>query len=107
MQVATSASTAVLLTVLNALEQSATTSQWLAPCSARIPKLLHLAVDLLQPRRDHYRIAPARMGHLHVMPTQTHLPPSAMRLDCKKSFQNSAAGTRQDFADDFPPKDCH
>ena len=42
-------------------------------------------------RGRHCRIAPAMMSLLHVMPTQTsrHFPPNAVRLDCKKSRQNS------------------
>ena len=54
------------------------------------PKLPHLSVDLLQ-QRPPLSHSPAVMSLLHVVPTQTgrHFPPNAVRLDCKKSYQNS------------------
>ena len=46
-------------------------------------------------RSRHCRIAPVLMSLLHAMPTQTaqHFSPNAVRLDCKKSCQNSGGTT--------------
>ena len=102
-QLATSASTAVLLTVLKALEQSVRTSQLLVSCSVLALRLtcstppVTVTPNCLTSRLAssnlgrHCRIAPAVMSLLHVMPTQTgrHFSPNVVRLDCKKSSQNS------------------
>ena len=98
-----SARTAFLLTVLKALEQSVRTSQSPVSCSVlalrptcstppgtATPNCL--TSRLTSSNRGRYcRIAPAVMSLLHVMPTQTgrHFSPIAVRLDCKKSCQNS------------------
>ena len=102
-QLATSASTAVLFTVLKALEQSVITSQLPVSCNVRARSPTYstppgtatpncLTSRLTSYNRGlHRRIAPAVMRLLHVMSTQTdrHFSPSAVRLDCRKSCQNS------------------
>ena len=74
-QVASSMKTAVCLTVLDALEQSIRTSQILAsrryllhPRSSAAPKLLRLAVDLLQPRSS----LPHGPGRKEVFPRHSY-----------------------------------
>ena len=102
-QLAASASTTVLLTVLKALEQSVRTNQLPVSCSVlaleptcytppgtATPNCLISRLTFSN-RGRHYRIAPVVMSLLHVMPTQTgrHFSPNAVRLDCKKSCQNT------------------
>lgn len=115
----TSASIAVMLTrLLNALEQSASMSEFLALCTAHalnyvIPVrfsrrhidlgLPHLAADLLQPRPQlsHSGRTPAAMSCLSVMPTQTCLPRFPQRgerglsgeLTPNKSAENASASS--------------
>ena len=102
-QLTTFASTAVLLAVLKALEQSVRTNQLPVSCGVLALRLISATPpgtatpDCLTSRLTssnlgrHCRIAPAVMRILHVMPTQTgrHFSPNAVRLDCKKSCQNS------------------
>ena len=102
-QFATSSSTAVFFTALKALEQSVRMGQMPVSCSVlALNPTCSTPPDTATPncltswctssnRGRHCRIAPAVMSLLHAIPTQTGRPfsPNAVRLDCKKSCQNS------------------
>ena len=106
-QLATSASTVVLFTVLKALEQSVMTGQLpvessvraLSPTCSTPPRTATpdcLTSRLASSTRDrHCRMVLAVMSLVHVMPTQTGrlFPPDTVSLDCEKSCRNSV-GTR-------------
>ena len=89
--------------MLKALEQSVRTSQLQISCSFVALRLTcSTPLGTATPncftsrlttsnRGRHCHIAPAVVSLLHVMPTQigSHFSPNAVRLDCKKSCQNS------------------
>ena len=64
-----------------------------ATCStpSRTPTPNCLASRLTSSRGRHCRIVPAARRRLHVIPTHKgrHFSPKAVRLDCRKSYQNS------------------
>ena len=107
MQLATSASTAVLLTVLKALQQSVRTSQLaVSGCVLALRRICSTPPGTATPncltswltslnRSRHYRMARAVMSLLYVMPTNAgrHFSPNAVRLDSKKSHQNSGGNS--------------
>lgn len=102
MQLAISASTAVLFTVSKALEQSVVENQFPVSCDARALSITcsapsgtytptYLLVDLLQMRPPLSHVAPAVKTLHHVVPTRTgrQFSLNAAKVDHKKSHQNA------------------